>query len=239
MTTKEFSAEFDILYNNIMSNAAPGLDDYEKSVFLTQAQEQLLKGYFLPQTNMQQLGIDDSSERQLDFSALITVKTIQENSTIIPQIDKRSKMYVFPEDVLLVLNESVLTSNGDMQVIPLNYTQYTQAMLRPYKEPQRYQVWRLIGNSNQSEHIIELIGHTKETFKEYTIRYVRKPVPIIITDLEKEYDGLVSINGIMKETQCELNSIIHQDILQRAVQIAKISYIGQGESNNTNKKDES
>ena len=38
MTTQEFSNEFDILYNNIMSNSAPGLNEYEKSIFLTQAQ---------------------------------------------------------------------------------------------------------------------------------------------------------------------------------------------------------
>jgi hypothetical protein len=37
MSVNEFSREFDILYNNIMSNAAPGIDDYEKSVFLTKA----------------------------------------------------------------------------------------------------------------------------------------------------------------------------------------------------------
>lgn len=48
MTTQEFSSEFDILYNNIMSNAAPGLDEYEKSVFLTKAQEEILKNYFNP-----------------------------------------------------------------------------------------------------------------------------------------------------------------------------------------------
>ena len=42
MNHLEFSSEFDILYNNIMSNTAPGLDEYEKSVFLTQAQEQLI-----------------------------------------------------------------------------------------------------------------------------------------------------------------------------------------------------
>lgn len=35
MTPDEFSNEFDILYNNIMSNKAPGLNVYEKSVFLT------------------------------------------------------------------------------------------------------------------------------------------------------------------------------------------------------------
>ena len=42
MTTQEFSNEFDVLYNNIMSNAAPGLDEYEKSVFLTNAQDEIV-----------------------------------------------------------------------------------------------------------------------------------------------------------------------------------------------------
>ena len=42
MTVEEFSREFDILYNNIMSNAAPGIDEYEKSVFLTKAQESVV-----------------------------------------------------------------------------------------------------------------------------------------------------------------------------------------------------
>lgn len=32
---QEFSDEFDVLYNNISSNQAPGLDEYEKSLFLT------------------------------------------------------------------------------------------------------------------------------------------------------------------------------------------------------------
>lgn len=34
---EEFSNEFDVLYNNISSNQAPGLDQYEKSVFFTRA----------------------------------------------------------------------------------------------------------------------------------------------------------------------------------------------------------
>ena len=46
MTIKEFSDEFDTLYNNIMSNQAPGIDEYEKSVFLTRAQEEIIKNYF-------------------------------------------------------------------------------------------------------------------------------------------------------------------------------------------------
>lgn len=46
MTTTEFSNQFDILWNNIMSNQAPGLDEYEKSVFLTDAQEQVVLTYY-------------------------------------------------------------------------------------------------------------------------------------------------------------------------------------------------
>lgn len=37
MTLTEFNATFDIIYNNLFSNQAPGLDEYEKSVFLTNA----------------------------------------------------------------------------------------------------------------------------------------------------------------------------------------------------------
>ena len=40
MTTQEFSTEFDILYNNISANtAAPGVNEYEKSLFLNQAHQ--------------------------------------------------------------------------------------------------------------------------------------------------------------------------------------------------------
>lgn len=46
MSNTEFSNQFDILYNNIMSNAAPGLSEYEKSVFLTQAQRDIIIGVY-------------------------------------------------------------------------------------------------------------------------------------------------------------------------------------------------
>ena len=37
MTTAEFSAELDTIYENINKNGAPGLDGYERSVILTHA----------------------------------------------------------------------------------------------------------------------------------------------------------------------------------------------------------
>ena len=73
MTNSEFSNEFDILYNNIMSNQAPGLDEYEKSVFLTKAQDEIVKSYFSPTGNKAMEGFDGNERRQIDFSMLTKV----------------------------------------------------------------------------------------------------------------------------------------------------------------------
>jgi hypothetical protein len=51
------------------------LDEYEKSIFLTNAQDQIVKSYFDRTLNPQGQGVDDSSRRQVDFSDLITITT--------------------------------------------------------------------------------------------------------------------------------------------------------------------
>jgi hypothetical protein len=67
MSVGEFSREFDILYNNIMSNAAPGIDDYEKSVFLTKAQEEVVTAIYE--------GSFENSERYREsINSLVTTK---------------------------------------------------------------------------------------------------------------------------------------------------------------------
>ena len=43
MTTQEFSDQFDVLYNNVTSNQAAGLNEYEKSLFLTKGQYEVVK----------------------------------------------------------------------------------------------------------------------------------------------------------------------------------------------------
>ena len=60
MTTKEFSNEFDIAYNSIATNDAPGLDLYEKSVYLTKAQLELVKTHFVPEGNKYKKGFESS-----------------------------------------------------------------------------------------------------------------------------------------------------------------------------------
>ena len=71
MTVKEFSSEFDVLYNSITSNQAPSLDEYEKSVFLTKAQEELVRTYFNKNLNKIQEGFGDGIYRDAFFYTLI------------------------------------------------------------------------------------------------------------------------------------------------------------------------
>ena len=42
MTASDFIIQFDLLYNNLNSDKAPEINDYEKSFLLTLAQEQIV-----------------------------------------------------------------------------------------------------------------------------------------------------------------------------------------------------
>lgn len=231
MTTQEFSSEFDILYNNIMSNAAPGLDEYEKSVFLTKAQEEILKNYFNPKGNKYQEGFDDNEKRQIDFSSLVTVITIPSYSdSQYIKIDDRSLLFLMPNDMLFALNEVCeITENNInrlVNVVPISFIEYSRLISKPYKRPLKNQCWRLISSSSEKDRVFELILPFGSIVPgSYRIRYISRPAPIILVDLSTEYPGL-SINGITSVTECELDPSIHYEILQRAVELAKSAYTG-------------
>lgn len=224
MNHVEFSNGFNVLYNNIMSNAAPGINEYEKSVLLTKAQDEILKNYFNPQGNKYQEGFDGSAKRQIDFSGLISVADCASQSGT--GFDLRAKIYRMPEDVFLIINETLTTDTGVKQVVPISFDEYSRLMSKPYKEPLKYQAWRLVTEGSGNENVIvEVIPHSGETVSKYTVRYVRRPKPIVLVDLASEY-GDVSINGVSTISECELNPPIHEEILQRAVELAKIVYTG-------------
>lgn len=235
MTVKEFSDEFDTLYNNIMSNQAPGIDEYEKSVFLTRAQEEIIKNYFNPRSNKLQQGFDDNEKRQVDFSEITKTLNITNDNPApgsYQSIDDRSQFFFFPVDTFIIVNERVkLTegaSNYSVTVKPINFREYDRLMSKPYKEPLPRQCWRLIQgnldtpvNASGQKIVSELISKTGTVVSEYKVRYVKRPQPIILSSLVAQ--GL-SINGQTGVSECELNPIVHREILDRAIELAKVSY---------------
>lgn len=231
MTNQEFSNEFDVLYNNITSNQAPGLDEYEKSVFLTKAEDEILRSYFDPRLNKPQEGFDGNEVRQIDFSNLIkgmaynkatadydtqgnvTSSTYGDPNTyeIIASegsnsVDGRigNMLLNIPADTLFIVNESVTVQRRGkkvkLNVVPITYTEYNRMMNKPYKRPLQYQAWRILTNDSTyaagsplgtRPYNTEVIVGPNDTIANYSIRYVRKPLPIILNYLG---DGL-SIEG--------------------------------------------
>ena len=237
MTIQEFSNEFDVLYNNIMSNAAPGLDEYEKSVFLTRAQLEIIRNYFNPESNKNKQGFDDSPKRQIDFSSIIKTIIPSTYTGIYTKFDDRSKVYSLPSDLLYIINESAsVTANGvtkNISIVPLTFNQYQYYMNKPYKQPLKNQGWRLIlnaqngpilGQGDTIANVAEVIINPNYKLSQYKLRYVFRPSPIILSS--SLVGTNLSIEGISVPSECQLDSSIHQEILQRAVELAKSAYMG-------------
>ena len=239
MTNNEFSDMFTVLLNSYNTQAQFGdqsshqeiaLDEYEKSVYLTLAQDIIVKSYFDKTLNPQGQGFDDSSRRQVDFSSLIKVATPSKiTNPTTGTFDKRGIIYQMPKggtnDILFILDEKlgVKRSNVIIKeyiVKPISYSEYSRVMSKPFGKPMKRQAWRLFQNQTSGFDILsEVIPRATLSGAdewEYKIRYVKKPQPIVLVALS----GGLSVDGVSTESQCELHPSLHMDILNKAVELA-------------------
>jgi hypothetical protein len=146
-------------------------------------------------------------------------------------------VYKFPSEVFIIINEALSdsASNKSFQIIPLRYDEYTRLMSKPFKRPLKHQAWRLINsgaiNGANYEKYVEIIAapeYDNNNSLVYTLRYLRRPNPIIVGDIDD-----LKINGQSYNAnhQCELDPILHEDILQRAVELAKVAWTATGQDN--------
>lgn len=231
MTAEEFSNQFDVLYNNITSNQAPGLNEYEKSVFLTKAQDEIVKNYFNPKSNPKQEGFDDTAKRQADFSNLLrTSQLTADTRTETKKFDSRAFYYKIPNEAYIVINEMLETNSGLKQLIPISYSEYTRLMSKPFKRPLKNQAWRLITENEKAVEII--LPLASDTVTKYSIRYIVKPKAILLYAPTGDYADLTidETSVYDADNPCELDSALHEEVLQRAVELAKIAWAGDAQS---------
>lgn len=216
MSTEEFITQFDIFYNNIASNSAPSIDNYEKSVFLTQAQRdiviELYNGRGIPG-----ISFESTEEARLYLREITTSKDY--DITIDESIDFKS--LELPEDLWFITMEEVKYSSEDKcisdyspMVVPIRQDNLNRVLKNPFKGPSKERVLRVDINST-----IKL--YSKYDIEKYTIYYIKSPNPIILESLTG-----VTIEGESWVSECELNPILHRAILERAVYLAKMAYIG-------------
>jgi hypothetical protein len=225
MTTSEFNNEFDVIYYSAASNGAAPLDTYEKSVFLTQAQEEIIKNYYNPKSNRLQEGFEKTEKRRQDIGAI--VKTFTSNQPFIDtssQISNRSLYFLLPNDNWLITYESVKISANNTcyndsiieNVVPVKLDEYSTLIKNPFKKPDFNTVFRLTSDNFLNAKRVEIIYGEGYLPIEYKIRYIKKPKPIILETLTQ---GL-TIDGISTQSDCELNDIVHREILNRAIELA-------------------
>ena len=216
MITEEFSNEFDILYNNISSNQAPGLDEYEKSVFLTQAQEALV-------IDLYRGTLGDSFESTEEVtrylnSLVMSAGPYKVDTGIATCGCKRFE--VSPQNkILFIVFESAYTTKGqnDRDVLVERATHDT--LIKDLKNPFRRPNDNKVLSTSESN---KIFLYTKEDIESvsYSIKYIAVPSPIILTDLDSISTEL-SIRGENKKRECSLHPALHMPILVRAVQMAK------------------
>lgn len=224
-TVAEWSAEFDIMWNNIMSNQAPGLNEYEKSVFLTRAEEDVVTGVYKGSI----LVPFESTEEVTDYlSPLVKQAIISAPSESTRHIVSGSAVYKLPVDALFRTYEKCIVSTDcgdvDANIVPVTQDEFWRTSRDPFKNSNKRRVLRLsyadpVLSGNTLDHqdlYSELVS--KFPIVSYTVRYISKPEPIILDTIP---EGYPSINGERGVKTCKLHENLHQLILTQAVNLAK------------------
>lgn len=218
MNVQELSNLFDTLLqpyitkDNFNKQNTLAFDEYEKSIFLTKAQEQIVLELYQE--------LEQSEEVRKYLSNLIKTDNYapvgEQDETLINNNFKSYKVEI-SNDILFMIYEQCTLSNENncinnkiVSVVPTIHDDLDKVLKNPFKSPNSRKVIRL-----DFDNKIELIS--KYNISNYKVRYLKKPNPIILVALE---DNLSINNGDTKVSNGETNPILHERIVQRAVQLA-------------------
>ncbi|NCB02432.1 MAG: hypothetical protein EOM67_09740 [Spirochaetia bacterium] len=221
MTNKEFSDGFSTLLNSFGVTPNITLDEYEKSTFLTNAQEQLIIDIYSGRNIIYGKSFEQTEEIRRYLSNLVETYETSTKVTGKLGLSKDSVFFEIPQNTWFITYEVAFLKDSrlgcldgiEASVVPLPQDDLYRAKDNPFRGPSKDRVLRLDIKSDLAELI------SKYNVDKYLMRYISQPTPIILVDLP---DGL-SINGVSTESECELNPVIHRAILERAVQLAIIS----------------
>lgn len=232
MTVQEFSDSFDVLLNSYAHSADFGdaasrqdvvLDEYEKSVFLTEAQEQLVLSYYAGKNSLE--SFEETEEVRRYLNNLVVTKEYTSGSGLTlnssgtnTTAPTRAKSYLVeePADLWFIVYESARYATTDTcidaktaEITPVTHDTFSRVFDNPFKGPNLRRVLRLDRDGK-----IELIS--KHDLGRYLLRYVKKLEPIILIDLP---EGL-KIDEKYTAQGCALHKALHRPILELAVRLA-------------------
>lgn len=221
MTATEMSLAFDRLYDNIMSNQAPGLNEYEKSCFLTEAQETLAIELY----NM----FEVNEAARVSLAPLLKTVSLGEGILEDGTITDYSYVFTLPDDVWYKVWEGATICDEDLackgkpyrkvEVVPCKLNDLSRTVDNPFRGPNERRVLRL----DMGDGLVEIVS--KYEISDYMLRYVAKPAPIITADLSNTGLTIDSKTAVSEPT---LPESTHAQIVRLAVQSAKAVWFSTG-----------
>ena len=226
MTNEEFSNEFTTLLNSYSRSGEFGeeaskadvvLDEYEKSLFLTQAQEALVITLYNGRNPLNE-SFEQTEQLRRYLANLVREDTLEPDSSLtlgMPGIGSYffsldPRLWFITYESVTISNEGSCNDGSILDVIPVTQDEYNRVKRNPFRGANNRRALRL----DLSNNVIEV--KCKYPVQNYYVRYVKYPAPIILEDLP---DGL-TINGESMMSECELHEALHRQILDRAVLLA-------------------
>ena len=216
MNIQEFSNSFDTLLQPYIAKESfseqnnLAFDEYEKSIFPTKAQEQIVLELYQD--------LEQSEEVRKYLSNLIKTDNYvpigEQDETLINNNFKSYKVEISNDILFMIYEQCTLNdennciNNKIVSVVPTIHDDLDKVLKNPFKSPNNRKVIRL-----DFDNKIELIS--KYNISNYKVRYLKKPNPIILVKLED-----LNIDKKQEVSNGETNPILHERIVQRAVQLA-------------------
>lgn len=216
MDVQELSNLFDTLLQPYITKDILGeqntlaFDEYEKSIFLTKAQEQIVLELYQE--------LEQSEENRKYLSNLIKTENYvpvgEQDNTLINNTFKSYKVEIEDSVLFMIYEQCTLSDENNcinsriVSVVPTIHDDLNKVLKNPFKSPNNRKVIRL-----DFDNKIELIS--KYNVSNYKVRYLKKPNPIILVKLED-----LNIDKKQEVSNGETNPILHERIVQRAVQLA-------------------
>ena len=185
---------------------------FDVNLFLNGAQDDLVEGFYSSRINPQ------SRYFEMDERARAMLGLLVENETVLAAafdssdaaLHSNAVFVTLPATFLYALEESCTvsysdcdgnTTNTTARVLPIRHDEYSMNFENVYKKPWRKLVWRMDFGATSGNKKHELIYGDDTSITVYRLRYLRKPVAI----------------NILTGVDCELNTILHEEVVDRAV----------------------
>ncbi len=228
-SSKEVIEIFNTRYNNINSGVSPGINIYEISLYLTQAQREIIEEYYKGTPNNGE-SFEKIERVRKNITKIITQKEYNITSSLNPcsnkfycyTINYGAEVWRVLWEKVIITSDDKCLNNKELKVVPVRHDDLYSVLDNPYKRPSNKKALRL--DINNTHEIVSEFQVSK-----YYCRVLEHPKPFIVGDLEEfstevGLSDILTVEGMSTESLCVFDNFVEDIIIKRAVELASVDY---------------